>query len=129
MKIVLRIVAGIVILVLLIIGIGFALPETHTASVRTVLQAPADSVYTIIADVERGASWRSGLEQVEVLAREPLQWRETADWGTITFVRIATSPNQAGSILTITENGSVSETYARDLAKRLGETAEPTRID
>jgi hypothetical protein len=113
------------------------------------------------------------LKKVEVLDREPLLWRETADWGEITFVRdeavpparivsriadesegfggtwtyaIAASPNGDGSTLTITENGSVSnplfrlmskyvfghyrslETYARDIARRFRDTAEPERV-
>ena len=100
-------------------------------------------------------------------------WRETAEWGTITFVRdeaiaprrvvtriadesegfggtwtyeIAASA-QGASTVTITENGTVSnplfrflskfvfghysslETYARDLAKRSGESSKPERIN
>jgi hypothetical protein len=172
---ILAILAAIVVtLVVLVFIVGFALPATHIAKVRTHYRAPADRVYAAVADVERATEWRSGLQRVEVLEREPLRWRETADWGTLTFVRdeelaptrvvariadadlgfggtwtyeITTSPDEEGSTLTITENGTVSnplfrfmskyvfghyrslETYSRDLAKRLGETAEPGRID
>jgi hypothetical protein len=163
-----------VVLVILVFTIGFALPKAHVARVRTQYSASRDRVFAAIADVERYNRWRSGLEKVEVLERTPLRWRETADWGTLTFVReqeiepvlivtriadedqgfggtwtyeIASSPDNQGSILTITENGTVSsplfrimskfvfghyrtlETYSRDLAKHLGETAEPARIN
>ena len=173
MKLILRILLVIVVLIGLIFALGAALPKTHTASVRTVINAPAESVYAVIADVERATAWRSGLKRVEVLERDPLLWRETADWGDITFVRdeavaptrivariadesqgfggtwtyeIAASPAQGGSTVTITENGTVSnplfrfmskfvfghyrslETYARDLAKRLRDNAEPERV-
>ena len=174
MKILAILVAVVVGLALLVLAIGFTLPETHVATVRTRYRAPAERVFAAIADVERGPEWRSGLQKVEVLEREPLRWRETADWGTITFVRdeivppvrvvsriadedqgfggtwtyqIDALPDVAGSTLTIRESGTVSnpffrfmsryifghyrslETYSRDLAKRLGETAEPARID
>jgi uncharacterized protein YndB with AHSA1/START domain len=174
MKIILFILAGLVAIIVLMFAIGVMLPKAHTAAVRIALRAPAQNVYDAIADVERGTTWRTGLKQVEVLEREPLRWRETADWGKLTFVReeavppsrivariadesegfggtwtyeIATSPNQAGSTVTITENGTVAnpmfrfmsrfvfgqyrslETYARDLAKHLGESAEPTRLN
>lgn len=174
MRILLILAAAIVGLIALVLLVGFMLPSAHVAAVRTHYQAPAERVFAAVADVESGTAWRTGLQKVEVLAREPLRWRETADWGTMTFVRdefvaparivariadedqgfggtwtyqITTSPSTAGSTLTITENGTVSnpffrfmsrfvfghyrglETYSRDLAKRLGETAEPVRVD
>jgi hypothetical protein len=174
MKILAILIAALLGLLVLVFIIGFTLSKTHVAAVRTHYRAPADRVFATIADVENGTAWRTGLKRVEVLEREPLRWRETADWGTITFVRdelvsparvvtriadedqgfggtwtyeITTVPNEAGSTLTITENGTVAnplfrfmskfifghhrslETYSRDLAKRLGENAEPVRVD
>jgi uncharacterized protein YndB with AHSA1/START domain len=174
MKIIAYIVAVIIGLILLVLIVGFTLPDTHVAMVRAQYRAPPDRVFAAIADVERGTEWRTGLQKVQVLARQPLRWRETADWGTITFVRdemvpparivsriadqdqgfggtwtyqIAPGPGATGSMLTITEQGSVSnplfrfmskfvfghyrslETYARDLATHLGETVEPVRVE
>ena len=139
-----------------------------------MIAAPPESVYAAIADVEHATSWRSGLQKVEVLSRNPMRWRETAEWGTITFVRdedvppqrlvariadesegfggtwtyeVAASPDRKQSTVTITENGTVSnpvfrflskfvfghytslETYAGDLAKRFGGSAEPVRLN
>jgi hypothetical protein len=173
MKLLLFLAAGLITIIVLMFAIGSMLPKAHTAAVRIALRAPAQNVYNTIADVERGTGWRTGLKQVEVLEREPLRWRETADWGKLTFVRedavppsrivariadesegfggtwtydIATSPNQVGSTVTITEHGTVAnpmfrfmsrfifghyrslETYARDLARHLGESAEPARV-
>ena len=144
MKILFRILVGLLLLVVVVFAIGAALPKAHTAKVRTTINAPADSVYAAIADVERATSWRSGLQKVEVLNRNPMQWRETADWGAITFVRdeavapkrlvariadesegfggtwtyeIAASPDGKGSTVTITENGTVSNPLFRFLSK------------
>jgi uncharacterized protein YndB with AHSA1/START domain len=174
MKILAIIVAAIIGLILLVLIVGFTLPSAHVAIVRAQYRAPAERVFAAISDVESGPEWRTGLQKVEVLERQPLRWRETADWGTITFVQdelvpparivsriadedqgfggtwtyeIAASPGQGGSTLTITEQGTVSnpmfrfmskfvfghyrtlETYAGDLARRLGETAQPVRVD
>ena len=172
MKLILTILGVAAALIVIVLVIGAMLPKAHTARVRTVLHAPPESVYAAIEDVEHAPAWRTGLKKVEVLARDPLHWRETAEWGTITFVRddavppsrvvariadesqgfggtwtyeIAAAPG--GSTVTITENGTVSnplfrflskfvfghysslETYARDLAKRSGDTSEPERIN
>ena len=142
MKIIGYILAAIAVLVIVVFGIGFSLPETHVAAVRAEYQATPERIYAAIADVERGPTWRSGLEKVEVLRRDPLQWRETADWGTITFVRDeATQPSRiktriadesqgfggtwtyeigrgAGrSTLTITENGTVKNPIFRFMSR------------
>lgn len=174
MKFFVGLIAVLVAVVLIVLLIGFALPRDHVATIQTQYRAPADRVFEVIADVERGVEWRSGLEKVDVLAREPLRWRETGEWGTMTFVRdelivarrmvariadedqgfggtwtyeIAPSPNGTGTMLVIRENGWVSnplfrfvskyvfshysglEAYARDLGRRLGESAEPVRVD
>ena len=171
MKIIAWLIAGAAMLVVAVVIIGSLLPKQHVARVRAQYRAPADRVYDVIADVEQGTAWRTGLQKVEVLEREPLRWRETADWGTLVFIRDeAVRPTRivariadedqgfggtwtyeiaradSNSVLTITENGTVSnplfrfmsrfvfghysslETFARDLGKRLGETVEPVRV-
>ena len=143
MKLLVRILAGLFLLILIVFAVGAALPKAHTAKVRTTISAPPESVYTAIADVTHATTWRSGLERVEVLGSNPLRWRETAEWGTITFVRDAETPPRHlvariadesqgfggtwtyeiaaaqgdGSTVTITENGTVSNPMFRFLSK------------
>lgn len=172
MKLILTILGVVAGLLAIVLVVGAVLPRGHTARVRSVIHAPPESLYAAIIDVEHAPAWRTGLKSVEVLGRDPVQWRETAEWGTITFVRdeavppsrvvariadesqgfggtwtYEIAPAPGGSTVTITENGTVSnpffrflskfvfghytslETYARDLAKRSGDTAEPERIN
>ena len=173
MKFLISTIAVVVAAVLLVVVIGFLLPREHTASVRARYRASPDQLYALITDIANGPSWRSGLQKVETLSSggEPLRWRETADWGSITFMRDVAQPNTrvvhriadesegfggtwtyeiqtmgSGSMLTITEQGKVHnpvfrflskfvfghyrslETYAQDLARRLGDNVTPTRM-
>jgi hypothetical protein len=82
---------GLGIVFVLIVGVlivGFLTPREHVASVRASYPVEPERVFAQIADVAHGAEWRSGLMRVEVLSQpdEPARWRETAEWGTITFV-------------------------------------------
>lgn len=144
MKLLLIILGVLVVLIVIIVAVGFALPKAHTASVRTVIEAPPESLFAAISDVDGAPAWRTGLKKVEVLSRDPLLWRETADWGTITFVRaeavapsrvvsriadesegfggtwtyeISPAPAQGATSVTITENGTVSNPLFRVLSK------------
>ena len=144
MKYILIIVAVVLLLIAGVFVLGALTPRTHTAAVRAQYSSPPESVYTVIRDVSRGADWRSGVSKVEVLSREgePVRWRETADWGTLTFVRdvdepprrivsriadqdqgfggtwtYEIAPTQNGSTLTITENGVVDSPLFRFMSK------------
>jgi hypothetical protein len=142
MKILGYVLAVLAAVMIIVFVIGFTLPETHAASVRADYRAPAERIYAAIADVEKGPAWRSGLEKVEVLRPEPLEWRETADWGTITFVRDEALPSTRiktriadesqgfggtwtyeitpaanGTTLTITENGTVKNPIFRFMSR------------
>jgi hypothetical protein len=171
-KIVSYIIATIALIAVAIIGIGALLPKKHTAAVQLQLHQSPQSVYNAIVDVANGVHWRSGLEKVEITSREPLQWNETSkSFGTMSFAmdeatppsRVVTriadnsqgfgggwtyqiAPNDAGSVLTITENGEIQnpifrfmskfvfghyrslETYAKDLGKHFSETVNPQRV-
>ena len=87
-RIVLYLFGGILAVLLLITVIGVLLPKTHVAAVEGRYRARAADIHTAIVDVAAGPSWRTGVQDVTVLsqAAEPLRWRETADWGTITMV-------------------------------------------
>jgi hypothetical protein len=144
MKILIAVTGVIVATVLLMVVVGFLLPREHIASVQASYRTSPSQLYTLITDIENGPSWRTGLQKVEILSSggEPLRWRETADWGTITFVRDVSQPHSrvvhriadesegfggtwtyeiqpdgAGSRLTITERGIVYNPVFRFLSK------------
>ena len=123
---------------------GISTARTHRASIEVTYAAAPDTVYSRIRDVARGAGWRTGLERVDVLsaAGQPMRWRETADWGTLTFEhvvdepprRIAArivddgqgfggrwtydlTPNGSGTRLVITEDGRIDDPLYRFVAR------------
>jgi uncharacterized protein YndB with AHSA1/START domain len=55
------------ILVLVVIVVGYMLPERHTASRDVVVAAPPDSVFALIATVENQPAWRTGVSRIEML--------------------------------------------------------------
>ena len=124
--------------------IGMTLPADHVASVRVRLDRPPATVYAAIADVAASTAWRHDLDRVDVLsaAGEPLRWRETGRFGSITFERESheppnrlvhrivdtgegfggtwtfdVSPDQSATLLTITENGSVYNPVFRFMSR------------
>ena len=142
MKWLLIVLAVIVVIVAMIIAIGFALPKRHTAAVRARYGQPPDSLYRTIIDVEAGPSWRTGMKRVDVIAREPLTWKETASWGELTMVMDeAVAPSRVvsriadessgfggvwtyeitgdanGGVLTIAEDGEVFSPVFRFMSK------------
>jgi uncharacterized protein YndB with AHSA1/START domain len=141
MKLALVIVASLVGLILLI---GFLLPEKHEVSRSLVLRASPADVYRIVADVANAPSWRRDVQRVELLpARDGrTQFREHASHGVVTYeivenvpvqtlvTRIVDRdlgysgswtysfvPHEAGTRLTITERGEVSNILFRFLSR------------
>jgi uncharacterized protein YndB with AHSA1/START domain len=128
----------------LVAVIGAALPRRHSASRTARLPVPPDTVYALLADVDRHASWRTTLKSLERLPdRNGLPaWVETTGTqrislcfermerpgllvsritdeslpfgGTWTY-RIAAVPD--GSDLTITEDGEIRNTIFRFMAR------------
>ena len=80
-----RVLAGIGAGMMLLTGVGYLLPETHTASRTLVLQAPAREVWDRVSDLGSSADWRPGVASVRQDA--PLNgnpvWIQDADWGDI----------------------------------------------
>jgi uncharacterized protein YndB with AHSA1/START domain len=84
-RILILIAGALVVLVLLLIAVGYALPVGHVARRETRLAAPPDRVFTALREVEKFPAWRSDVTSVEVLATAPaLRWRERGD-NDITF--------------------------------------------
>ena len=142
MRWLMRTVLALALLLALVLGVGASLPREHTAAVRFDLRDPPQAVYAAIADVAPSADLREDLERVEVLAGDPLRWRETAGWGTLTFLRKAADPPRRivnriedtgepfggtwtfqlvpageGTTVTITEEGWVSNPIYRLLSR------------
>lgn len=78
MKWVFRTLAALIGLVLLMILVGYLLPQDHVATVEEVLPAAPERVWAAMTDVEAYPRWRRGVQSVEILpARDGrLAWRE-----------------------------------------------------
>jgi uncharacterized protein YndB with AHSA1/START domain len=123
--------------------VGLVLPRDHTASTTALIQAAPDSVWHAITDVRDYPRWRAGVRSVDLLSAEgPLRWREHGSDDAITYerteaerprrlvTRIADAslpfggtwtydlaPEAAGTNLTITERGYVTNPLFRFMAR------------
>jgi uncharacterized protein YndB with AHSA1/START domain len=89
--VVLAVVAGVVLLV--VVG-GMLLPTAHTARTHATINAPPDTIWRALTDVEAFPSWRSDVSRVELLpaANGRKTWREIGKDGTITFEEVVAEP-------------------------------------
>ncbi len=71
--------------ILLIVLIGFALPQNHVASLSAEFDASPTQVWEAITEVRDYPEWRSGVESVEVTSTqgELLSWIERGSAGEI----------------------------------------------
>lgn len=126
--------------------IGARLPKAHVASGSRVLRQPPDQVYAVARNFKDAPSWRSDLSRIEV-SEGPggqVQFREHGKHGTVNYglmedvpgQRMVTrildtdlgysgswtytfAPSGAGTQLTITENGEVSNVLFRFMSRYL----------
>jgi uncharacterized protein YndB with AHSA1/START domain len=143
LKITMRVVGGLGALLLALVAFGYALPVAHVATRDAVLAAQPERIFAVLTDVEAFPKWRADVQEVEVIARAPhLQWRERGSNDTIAFeiqesdpprrlvTRIADpklpfggawtftlEPVDAGTKLTITENGEVYNPLFRVMSR------------
>jgi uncharacterized protein YndB with AHSA1/START domain len=144
------VVAALVLAVVLAVAvIGSLLPAEHVASGQVTLDVPPDRVFQAISEVNRYPVWRSSVSRVEVLATDPLRWREHENGDAITFevvdnrapqlmkVRIADpdlpfggtwtytlTPAGTGTRLQVTEEGVVHNVLFRFVSRFvIGHTA------
>ncbi|HJR61668.1 MAG TPA: SRPBCC family protein [Vicinamibacterales bacterium] len=141
-------------LVIVVVAVGYALPQNHVAARTATFALPADQVFAAIADVARYPAWRGEVTRVEVVRTDPLQWREHSGGDVITFevaesrpphhfrVRIADpdlpfggtwtytlAPEGSGTRLTITEHGEVYNPIFRFMSRFVfGHTATIDRF-
>lgn len=142
MKWLLIVTGSVLALILMIVLVGFALPEKHVATRSVELRQRSETVWDVIAGPP---TWRSEIEKYEILPASDgrRRWRETDRHGqTITYetveekpprrlvTRIADdnlpfggmwtldlTPSPNGTRLTITENGKVSNPIYRFVSK------------
>ena len=138
------IVAGIAVVGILIVVIGYSLPKAHSVTRTASVRLPPDAVYALLADVDQYQSWRPGVKGLqrhadrdgrpawtedvsgmkiplvfERMERPALLVSRIADpalpfGGTWTY-RIAPAPG--GSTVTITEDGEVYNPFFRFMSK------------
>lgn len=65
MRWVLWIGAAIAVVAVLVIVIGYSLPQAHSVSRSATVPLPPDALYTVIADVDRYPSWRPGVKSLQ----------------------------------------------------------------
>jgi hypothetical protein len=152
MKIVLVIVALLVAIAIVIYIIGSRLPVHHVVTRSAELNAPQQQVYALIRDVAAAPAWRSDVKRVEIIS--PAQFREHGEHGAVTYdiiddvpprtfvTRIAdrnlgyggswtweVAPSGAGTRLTITENGEVTNIFFRFMSRFVfGHTATIDKV-
>ena len=130
-------------IVLTVVAIGYALPAAHVAAAQLRVAHPAQQVFRAVADVESYPTWRSDVTRVEMLTPDAgKRWREHGSNGEITFEvveaqpplrlvsRIADrdlpfggswtfefTPENGGTLLTITERGEVYNPVFRFMSR------------
>lgn len=172
-KWILVVVGALALFVAVAYGVGARLPREHVATVRAHFRQPPDSIYRVLFEVAAYPAWRS---DVELVQREPdrnghVIWKERERTGALEYeftvavrpTRLVSEiitpdagfsgrwiyqilPDQAGTVLTITEEGAVEnpffrffarfvigkygsmETVIRSLGTRFGETPSPVRV-
>lgn len=144
MKVALIVTGVIAALVLATVLLGYALPVRHVASRERMIPASPSVVFAAIADPNRYPTWRSGLQDVQLLppVDGKASFREKGGDGTITYVidasepdrrlvtRIADtglpfggkwtyelSPHDSGTLVRITEHGEVYNPVFRVISR------------
>ena len=83
MRIALYVVAGLVALVLIVVAVGYSLPQSHTASREVTVPAGPDKVFALITAPADYPKWRSDVDSVEIVPPEggKEMFRELGDNG------------------------------------------------
>ena len=171
MRWILIVLAVLAAIAVVIVAVGALLPRDHVASTSAEIAGRPEDVFTALTDVERFPSWRA-VTKVEMLPAVDgrRRWREVSRFGPLTFEEVEASrprrlvsrivdtdqgfggtwswdiaPAAAGSKVTITERGYVSnplfrfmsryvfghhatqEEYLRALGRKFGGEISPVR--
>jgi hypothetical protein len=76
---------AVVALVLIVVVIGYLLPQDHVATRSVVVDAPPAAVFATMTNVAAHPQWRPDVERVEVVSESPLRWKEHAGGDVITM--------------------------------------------
>ena len=144
MRIAGRILGILALVVLLVIAIGYTLPQNHSVSRERTFSANAETLFTQITTPAAYPEWRTGVTRVEILpaVNGLVSFRESGGDGDIVFVmepvepgrrvvsRIADkslpfggswtyelTPAAAGTVLRITEDGEVYNPLFRFISR------------
>ena len=144
MKIALYFVGGLVGLVLIIVAVGYSLPQRHVATREVTVPAPPGQVFALIATPADYPKWRSDVDSVELLSTEggKERFRELGDNGPLLMrveervpdTRLVTviadstlpfggkwtyelTPSGTGTTLRITEDGQVYNPIFRFMSR------------
>ena len=144
MRIALYVVGGLVVLVLIVVAIGYALPKGHVATREVTVTASPEKVFALIATPAEYPRWRSDVDTVEILPPDggKERFRELGDNGPllmrvdervpnsrlVTVIADSTLPfggkwtyelvpSGAGTTLRITEDGQVYNPVFRFMSR------------
>jgi hypothetical protein len=83
-------------IIVLVMVIGYALPKQHVAARAIVLRQKPGDVFALISNFKDGASWRAGLEHVELLPERDghIRFRERGKNGALRFEVVEFNPPQ-----------------------------------
>lgn len=142
-RIVLGLTIALILLVLIVFGVGAALPRNHSVSLMVVIPAAPDTVWAVITDWEHSPAWRTDVKRVERLPDHDGHevWKQIADEGSWPLELVeqspptrlvavvadssqgfggawtyALAPEGAGTRVTLTEDGFVDNPAFRFLA-------------
>lgn len=143
-KILLIFLAVLLLSILLVVGIGMLLPQSHVVARSMVLKQKRDAVYALISDMKNAPAWRKDIEAVEEVKGEADEtlYREKSKHGTLTYCIVKREAPQKfvtmiadkdapfgggwmfdlaeegdGTRITITERGEVYNPVFRFMAK------------
>jgi hypothetical protein len=144
MRWILWIVAAIAIVAVLVVVIGYSLPKGHTVSRTAAVALPPEALYALLIDVDRYPSWRPGVKALqrhadrdgrpawteEVSGMKIPLYFERLERPSLLVSRITDpslpfggswtyriEPAAGASILTITEDGEVSNPFFRFMSR------------
>jgi hypothetical protein len=98
-KIALIVLGVVVLLVVIVAGIGYTLPQKHQASREQTFSAAPARIFELITTPAEYPVWRSGVKSVEMLPAEngKTRFKETGSDGAITYVFDEMSPARVRS--------------------------------
>ena len=91
-RIALYVLGAVVVIPLVVVAIGYALPQGHVASVNTTLPVPPHQVFERISNPAHYREWRKDITAIEIIAAQPPKWRERSSRDVITFEVVDSRP-------------------------------------